>query len=172
MPCISNCIPLSKYRPSQRGPLVSIWDDVISPTPVRGTPGQGTTSRGCVSAIATCVWHCNGKPRKAPGVPDGVAVSFWHGCRGVSNGFSSTLTMSLVRLYYSVVYLCHIESICYVGPMDSGSTCAWEKCGCDLAFLSALSPVMLFTGIAHTKQIGEYSDIKRLIWEAQMIQSN
>jgi hypothetical protein len=28
----------------------------------------------------------------------------------------------LIRLYYSAVYLCHIESICYVGPMDSGST--------------------------------------------------
>src|SRR5438105_2256764 len=80
--CIPSGVPTflqtaSRRSPSQTRPLVSIWDGATLPTPVPGSPGLATTSRGCVIVIAVCVRHCKSKPRKAPEVPGGAVVSFW-----------------------------------------------------------------------------------------------
>src|SRR5262245_36733201 len=85
---------------------------------------------------------------------------------------STSINISLIRLYYSVVYLCPIESIGYVDPHGEcehrgvgksrmrpripHSNCLW----CVGTFIAL---ALLFTGIAHVNQRCEPSDIKRVI---------
>jgi hypothetical protein len=78
----------------------------------------------------------------------------------------------LIRLYCSFVFLCHIKSMRYVRLMDSRSKGAQRRHRCDLAFFSVLAPFMLFTGVSHTSKTSELFDIKRLIEDHEIIQSN